>query len=67
MEQRTYGYARVSTREQNEDRQIEALTRFGVPVQNIIIDKASGKDTEREGYQYLKRQILRSGDTLVIK
>lgn len=51
----------------NEDRQIEALTKFGVPEQNIIIDKASGKDTEREGYQYLKRQILRRGDTLVIK
>ena len=67
MENRIYGYARVSTREQNEDRQIEALTRFGVPEANIIIDKASGKDTEREGYQYLKRQILRSGDTLVIK
>ncbi|MBR6107511.1 MAG: recombinase family protein [Oscillospiraceae bacterium] len=67
MENRTYGYARVSTREQNEDRQIEALTRFGVPEQNIIVDKASGKDTEREGYQYLKRQILRHGDTLVIK
>ena len=67
MDNRIYGYARVSTREQNEDRQIEALTRFGVPESNIIIDKASGKDTEREGYQYLKRQILRSGDTLVIK
>lgn len=67
MDNRVYGYARVSTREQNEDRQIEALTKFGVPVQNIIIDKASGKDTEREGYQYLKRQILRKGDTLVIK
>ena len=67
MENRTYGYARVSTREQNTDRQIEALTKFGVPEQNIIVDKASGKDTEREGYQYLKRQILRSGDTLVIK
>lgn len=67
MENRTYGYARVSTREQNEDRQIEALIRFGVPEQNIIIDKASGKDTEREGYQYLKKQILRRGDTLVIK
>lgn len=67
MENRIYGYARVSTREQNEDRQIEALTKFGVPESNIIIDKASGKDTEREGYQYLKRQILRSGDTLVIK
>lgn len=67
MDNRIYGYARVSTREQNTDRQIEALTKFGVPDQNIIIDKASGKDTEREGYQYLKRQILRSGDTLVIK
>lgn len=67
MDNRIYGYARVSTREQNEDRQLEALIRFGVPEQNIIIDKASGKDTEREGYQYLKRQILRKGDTLVIK
>lgn len=67
MDNRIYGYARVSTREQNTDRQLEALTKFGVPEQNIIIDKASGKDTEREGYQYLKRQILRSGDTLVIK
>lgn len=67
MENRIYGYARVSSREQNTDRQIEALTKFGVPEQQIIIDRASGKDTEREGYQYLKRQILRSGDTLVIK
>ena len=67
MDNRIYGNARVSTREQNEDRQLEALTKFGVPEQNIIIDKASGKDTEREGYQYLKRQILRKGDTLVIK
>ena len=67
MDNRIYGYARVSSREQNEDRQLEALTRSGVPEQNIIIDKASGKDTEREGYQYLKRQILRKGDTLVIK
>lgn len=67
MENRVYGYARVSSREQNTDRQIEALTKFGVPEQNIIVDKASGKDTEREGYQYLKRQILRKGDTLVIK
>ncbi len=57
----------ISTREQNEDRQLEALIKFGVPEQNIIIDKASGKDTEREGYQYLKRQILRKGDTLIIK
>ena len=67
MDNRIYGYARVSSREQNEDRQIEALTKFGVPSENIIVDKCSGKDTEREGYQYLKRQIFRSGDTLVIK
>lgn len=67
MDNRIYGYARVSSREQNEDRQIEALIKFGVPSENIIVDKCSGKDTEREGYQYLKRQILRNGDTLVIK
>lgn len=67
MENRVYGYARVSTREQNTDRQIEALTKFGVPEQNIIVDRASGKDTEREGYRYLKHQLLRKGDTLVIK
>ena len=67
MDSRIYGYARVSSREQNGDRQYEALIKFGVPPENIIIDKCSGKDTEREGYQYLKRQILRTGDTLVIK
>lgn len=64
MDNRTFGYARVSTREQNEDRQIEALTNFGVSKDNIIIDKCSGKDTEREGYQFLKKQILRSEETI---
>ncbi len=67
MDNRIYGYARVSTREQNTDRQVEALILFGVPELQIIVDKASGKDTDREGYQYLKRQILRRGDTLVVK
>lgn len=67
MDNRTFGYARVSSREQHEDRQIEALTNYGVSRDNIIVDKCSGKDTEREDYQYLKKQILRSGDTLVIK
>ncbi len=67
MDNRVYGYARVSCREQNEDRQLEALIAFGVPEPNIIIDKQSGKDTDRVGYQYLKKQILRRGDTLVIK
>ena len=54
-------------RNRHTDRQLEALTKFGVPEQQIIIDRASDKDKEREGYQYLKRQILRRGDTLVIK
>ena len=67
MDNRIYGYARVSSCEQNEDRQLDALIAFGVPEQNIIIDKRSGKDTDRVGYQYLKKQILRKGDTLVIK
>ena len=67
MDNRIYGYARVSSSEQNEDRQVEALKNFGVPTENIIVDKCSGKDTERDGYQYLKKHILRSGDTLVIK
>lgn len=67
MENRIYGYARVSSREQNEDRQIDSLKAFGVANENIIVDKCSGKDTQRNSYQYLKRQILRSGDTLVIK
>ena len=67
MDNRTFGYARVSSKEQHEDRQIESLIKYGVTMDNIIIDKCSGKDTEREGYQYLKKQILRSGDTLVIK
>lgn len=67
MDNRIYGYARVSSCEQNEDRQIEALKNFGVSTENIIVDKCSGKDIEHDGYQYLKRQILRSSDTLVIK
>lgn len=67
MDNKIYDYARVSSREQNEDRQIEALKTFRVPSENVIINKCSGKDTERDGYQYLKRQIFKNGDTLVIK
>ena len=48
-----YGYARVSSTEQNLDRQILALKEF-VSEENIVVDKASGKNTEREGYQALK-------------
>ena len=61
-----YGYIRVSTRDQNEDRQMIAMREFGVAESRIILDKQSGKDFERPGYQRLVRK-LRAGDTLVIK
>lgn len=64
---RVYGYARVSSTEQHLDRQIEALTAYGVEDRHIITDKQSGKDFSRPGYQTLKGQLLRSGDVLVIK
>ena len=61
------GYARVSSREQNLDRQIIALKEY-VPEENIVIDKASGKDLMRPGYQALKGALgLRKGDFLYIK
>ncbi len=59
-----YGYARVSTREQHEDRQITALQDFGVS--RIFLDKQSGKDFERPNYKRLVRKLKR-GDTVVIK
>ena len=62
-----YGYARISDKKQNEARQIEALTEYGVDEKYIKIDKASGKDFNRENYLLLKNEILRTGDTLVIK
>ncbi|MCD7777807.1 MAG: recombinase family protein [Clostridiales bacterium] len=67
MENRTYYYARVSTTDQNLDRQIETFKGMGADKGNIITDKASGKDIDRTGYQYLKNTLLRKGDTLVIK
>lgn len=64
---KTYGYARVSTREQHLDRQLKALMDAGVEERDIITDKVSGKDLEREGYQSLKNHFLRDGDTLIVK
>ena len=49
----TYGYIRVSTKEQNEDRQIIAMREFGVTDSRIVLDKKSGKDFERPGYRRL--------------
>ena len=62
----TYGYVRVSTKEQNEDRQIIAMREFGVEDSHIVLDKQSGKDFERPGYRRLLRR-LKAGDTLAIK
>ncbi len=67
MENRTYYYARVSSKDQNLDRQITAFKALGATERDIITDKESGKDLERAGYQALKNAILRSGDTLVVK
>ena len=62
----TYGYVRVSSRDQNEERQMIAMQDFGVEKKQIYLDKQSGKDFERPQYQKLMRKI-KSGDTLVIK
>ena len=61
-----YGYVRVSTKEQNELRQVLALREAGIADRNIFLDKQSGKDFERQNYKKLIRKI-KSGDTLVIK
>ena len=61
-----YGYARVSTKEQNAERQLIALTAFGVAADAIFVDKQSGKDFERTQYRKLMRK-LKDGDTLVVK
>ena len=62
----TYGYVRVSTKDQNEGRQLIALHEQGVPDKYIYIDKQSGKDFKRPRYQKLLRK-LRPGDLLYIK
>lgn len=67
MDTRTYYYARVSSKEQNLDRQIAAFISLGAQERDIITDKESGKNLNRTGYQALKNAMLRRGDTLVIK
>lgn len=66
MENNVYGYVRVSTREQNEDRQLLALQEFPVLQKNIYMDKLSGKDFNRPQYRKLLKK-LGSGDVLVVK
>ena len=59
-----YGYARVSSKDQNEDRQMVALQKFGCD--KIFLDKQSGKDFDRAAWQTLRR-IIRTGDLLVVE
>ena len=67
MDSRTYYYARVSSKEQNLDRQLAVFASLGASERDIITDKESGKDLNRSGYTALKTALLRSGDTLVVK
>lgn len=66
METKVYGYVRVSSKDQNEDRQVLAMREFGIPDKRIFIEKQSGKDFDRPIYQKLLRR-LQPGDVLVIK
>lgn len=66
MEGNIYGYVRVSTKEQNENRQLIALQAFPVSEKNIYMDKLSGKDFNRPQYRRLLKK-LRPGDLLVVK
>ena len=61
-----YGYARVSSRDQNEDRQMTVLQELSIPEKNIFLDKQSGKDFERPAYKRMVRRV-RKNDLLYIK
>lgn len=61
-----YGYVRVSTREQNEDRQVESLKLDGIAEENIYVDKAGGNSMERPFWNHLMQKV-EIGDTIVIK
>lgn len=64
--QNLYGYARVSTKEQNIDRQVQALREFGIKEEDIFVDKKSGKDFNREEYQLLKRILKRTTNNVLV-
>ena len=61
-----YGYGRVSTKDQNEERQIVALSEFGIECRNMYIDKESGRNFERKQYKKLLRRV-KEGDLIVVK
>ena len=62
----TYAYIRVSTRDQNEGRQLAALTSLGISEMNLFLDKQSGKDFNRPAYRKIIKK-LKPGDLLIIK
>lgn len=66
MSGKTYGYARVSSKDQNLSRQLDAFEDFGLVKNQIFSDKASGKDFKRPQYQRMIRRLSK-GDILVIK
>ena len=66
MSSKIFGYARVSSKEQNEERQLNAFKEFGIDERDIYVDKQSGKDFNIDNYLVLKH-ILRENDLLVIK
>lgn len=66
MREKRYGYVRVSSKDQNEDRQILAMREFGIEKTDIYLDKQSGKDFDRPQYKRLLRK-LKPDDTVVIK
>lgn len=66
MSENIYGYIRVSSRDQNEERQRVAMREYGVPDSCVFMDRQSGKDFNRPGYKQLVKK-LKPGDTLVIK
>lgn len=66
MKSKTYGYVRVSSRDQNEERQVIAMKNFGISDSDIIIEKQSGKNFERPQYTGLLNR-MKAGDILVVK
>lgn len=65
MEHRKFGYIRVSSKDQNEGRQLDAMRKIGITERDIYLDKQSGKNFERANYQLLKR-VIRKRDILYI-
>lgn len=66
MEKKIYGYVRVSSKDQNESRQIEEMKALDIPTERIFLDKESGKDFNRPEYQTLKRMLKDSPNSLLI-